>query len=98
MKLKMGFVIALLVAIGLQACASQSVMLIHPQSGSIVRCEEEGIGLLAGAVGTRVHNCLESYRSKGYVRSADLTREQHADLERRGLLPKPEVAPLRMPY
>jgi len=76
--------------LALSSCASQSVMLVHPQSGSTVRCEEEGVGLLAAAVGARVQDCLESYRSKGFVRTEDLTREQRADLERKGLLPKPE--------
>lgn len=76
--------------LALSSCASQSVMLVHPQSGSTVRCEEEGVGLLAGAVGGRVQDCLERYRGKGYVQVEKLTPGQRADLERRGLLPKPE--------
>lgn len=76
--------------LALSSCASQSVMLVQPQSGSTVRCEEEGIGILAGAVGARVQDCLESYRNKGFVQVEKLTPEQRADLERRGLLPKAE--------
>ncbi|MBI2998613.1 MAG: hypothetical protein HYY46_09200 [Deltaproteobacteria bacterium] len=95
MKLRFGLVFVLSGLIGLQACASQSVMLVHPQSGSTVKCEEEGVGLLAAAVGARVRDCLESFRGKGYVRTEELTREQRADLERRGILPKAEEPPAR---
>jgi hypothetical protein len=95
MKPKTGLVFVGLFLIGLQACASQSVMLVHPQSGSTVRCEEEGVGVLAGAVGARVQDCLERYRGKGYVRTEDFTPEQRADLERRGILPKAEEPPAR---
>ncbi|MBI2089335.1 MAG: hypothetical protein HYT78_11415 [Deltaproteobacteria bacterium] len=98
MKLKTGSVFVGLFLIGLQACASQSVMLVHPQSGSTVRCEEEGVGVLAGAVGARVQDCLERYRSRGYVRTEELTREQRADLEGRGVLPKATEPPARVGY
>ncbi|MBI2357310.1 MAG: hypothetical protein HYV04_00060 [Deltaproteobacteria bacterium] len=95
MKLRFGLVVTLSGLIGLQACASQRVMLVHPQSGSTVRCEEEGVGMMAGAVGAQVQDCLERYRAKGYVATDDLTREQRADLERRGILPKAEEPPAR---
>ena len=98
MKLRFGLVFVLSGLIGLQACASQSVMLVHPQSGSTVRCEEEGVGVLAGAVGARVQDCLERYRGKGYVRTEDFTPEQRADLERRGILPTAEEPAPRMGY
>ena len=76
--------------LALSSCASQSAMLVHPQSGSTVRCEEGGIGILAAAVGPRVEECLNRYQTKGYVPLEKLTPGQRADLERRGLLPKPE--------
>jgi ribosomal protein S12 methylthiotransferase accessory factor YcaO len=90
--------IVMLGLIGLQSCASRSVMLVHPQSGSTVRCEEQGVGLLAAAVGAQVQECLENYHAKGFVRTEDLMPEQRADLERRGILPKAEKPPARMGY
>lgn len=98
MKLKTGLVFVGLFLIGLQACASQSVMLVHPQSGSTVRCEEEGVGVLAGAVGARVQECLRKYEGLGYVRVEKLVPSQRADLERRGVLPKALEPSARVGY
>lgn len=84
--------------LGLTACASRSVFLVHPQSGSTVRCGAEGSGSMAGMVETFVDECLKKYEGQGYVVVERLTPEQRADLERRGLLPKAEEPPARMGY
>jgi hypothetical protein len=42
-----------------------------------------------------VEECLRSYERQGYVPVEKLTPEQRADLERRGVLPKPTEPPER---
>lgn len=44
-----------------------------------------------------VEGCVKEHRSRGYVPETELTPEQRADLERRGLLTKREL-PERMGY
>lgn len=84
--------------VSLTGCASQSVMLVHPQSGSTMRCGAAGVGFMAGGVEGFVEGCLKRYENKGYVRVKQLTPEQRADLERRGVLPKPDEPPLQTGY
>ena len=79
-------------------CVSQSVVLVHPQSGATAKCGATGSGVMAGAAGELVEDCRKKYESQGYVDVENLTREQRADLERRGLLPKPEPPTFRMGY
>ena len=83
---------------GISGCASYSVKLIHPQSGATARCGAEGVGIMAGGAGSFVEECLRRYEGQGYVAEDKLTPEQRADLERRGLLPKPEPPTFRMGY
>ncbi|MEK7230055.1 MAG: hypothetical protein AAB154_08425 [Candidatus Binatota bacterium] len=83
---------------GISGCASYSVKLIHPQSGATARCGAEGVGIMAGGAGSFVEECLKKYESQGYLSVEELTPEQRADLERRGLLPKPEPPTFRMGY
>lgn len=75
-------------ALGLPACASQSVSLIHPQTGATASCGAAGVGFMAGEAGGFVEGCIKGYESRGYVPVEKLTPQQRADLERRGLLPK----------
>lgn len=91
MKLRFGLVFVLSGLIGLQACASQGVMLVHPPSGSTVRCGAAGVGFMAGSVAGYVSDCLNRYEKLGYVQVDKLTPEQRADLEQRGILPKTEA-------
>lgn len=79
-------ILAFLASIVIQGCASRSVMLVHPQSGSTIRCGEAGVGFMAAAVGGYVGDCLRHYEKLGYVDVEKLTPEQRADLERRGIL------------
>jgi hypothetical protein len=53
---------------------------------------------MAGGAVSIVEECLRKYESQGYVDMEQLTPEQRADLERRGVLPKPEPPTFRMGY
>jgi hypothetical protein len=70
-------------------CTSQSVMLVHPQSGATIKCGAAGAGIMAGAAAAMVEECSKKYESQGYVDVEKLTPQQRGDLERRGVLPKP---------
>ena len=69
-------------------CSSQSVMLVHPQSGATIKCGATGTGMMAGAAQSLVEECSKRYESQGYVDVEKLTPQQRVDLERRGVLPK----------
>jgi len=71
--------------------------LVHPQSGSTVRCVAAGTGIMAGAAASFVEDCIRSYEGKGFVAVDKLTMEQRADMDKRGILPKQEPPP-RMGY
>ena len=96
--LKLSLYLLPLSILSLQGCASQSVMLVHRQSGATARCAAEGSGVMAGGVGSLVDECLKKYETQGYVQLERLTPEERADLERRGVLPKPEPPTFRMGY
>ncbi len=83
---------------GISGCASRSVLLVHPQSGSTVKCGAAGAGIMAGAADSLVEECLKKYGSQGYLSVEELTPAQRADLERRGVLPKPEPPTFQMGY
>ncbi|MBI2989292.1 MAG: hypothetical protein HYY45_21220 [Deltaproteobacteria bacterium] len=82
----------------ISGCASRSVLLVHPQSGSTMKCGAAGVGIMAGAAEGFVEECLKRYESQGYVAMENLTPQQRADLEKRGLLPKPEPPTFRYGY
>ena len=88
----------LLCLVGLQGCASQSVLLVHPGSGATIKCGAAGTGIMAGAADSLVEECLKRYESQGYLSVEELTPEQRADLEKRGVLPKPAPPTFRMGY
>lgn len=80
-------------------CVSeQSLTLVHPQNGATARCGASGTGSMSGAAAGLVDECRKKYESQGYVDVEKLTREQRADLERRGLMPKPEPPSFRYGY
>jgi len=91
----LAFLILLLV-LSLQGCATRSALMIHPQSGSTIRCGATGTGILAGSAAGLIEECIRDYESRGYVPMEKLTQEQRADLKRRGLLPKEEEPRPRM--
>jgi len=80
----------LLVLVGLASCTTQSVMLVHPQSGATIKCGAAGAGVVAGAAAAMLEECSKKYESQGYVDVEKLTPQQRGDLERRGVLPKPQ--------
>ena len=45
---------------------------------------------MAGAAASYVEDCLKRYEAQGLVLLERLTPEQRANLERRGVLPKPK--------
>ena len=80
----------LLLMFGLTSCSSQSIMLVHPQTGATIKCGAAGAGIMAGAATALVEECSKRYESQGYVDVEKLTPQQRGDLERRGVLPKPK--------
>ena len=82
-----GLFFPLLFFLGLSACSSQSLTLVHPQSGATVKCAATGSGIVAGWVEGLMEECAQGYKKQGYLPVSELTPQQRADLERRGLLP-----------
>lgn len=93
----LGLLLSIFLA-SISGCASRSVMLVHPQSGATARCGAAGAGIMAGGADSFVEECLSKYESQGYVDVERLTPGQRADLERRGVLPKPEPPTFRYGY
>ena len=87
------YLLLLLCWLSLSSCSSRSITMVHPQSGATVKCGASGTGFMAAEAGRIVEKCIKSYERRGYMAVENLTPEQRADLERRGLLPKGEVAP-----
>jgi hypothetical protein len=77
-----------LTLITLAGCAGQTVKFIHPQSGATAECSASGIGIGASFSEGFVSGCGRAYEERGYVRLDQLTPEQRAALEQRGLMPK----------
>jgi len=80
--------VALAFVILSSACSSQTVGLIQPQSGATAECSASGFGIGAAWVEGTLRECVKRYEDRGYLPLDQLTSEQRADLERRGLLPK----------
>ena len=95
MNAKIFVVLSLL---GLAACASESVMLVQPRTGATIKCGAAGAGLMYGAAAGIVEECVRNSARDGYVPVEKLTPGERADLERRGVLPRPEPPPARMGY
>ncbi|MGH7769155.1 MAG: hypothetical protein ACREQP_17045 [Candidatus Binatia bacterium] len=74
---------------GLAACASDSVLLVHPRTGATIKCSAAGSGIMVGMAAGMVDECVRKYEPDGYVPEGRLTPAERADLERRGVLPKP---------
>ncbi len=78
--------LALLMA--LAGCASQTIKLIHPQTGATAECSASGFGVGVSIADGIVGGCRRAYEERGYLALEQLPPEQRADLERRGLLLK----------
>jgi hypothetical protein len=72
----------------LAACSSQSIKLIHPQSGATAECSANGFAIGASIADGIVGGCSRAYEERGYVPLDQLQPDDRASLERRGLLPK----------
>lgn len=70
------------------ACSSQSIKLIHPQSGATAECSGSGFAIGTSIADGMVGGCARAYEERGYVALDRLRPEERADLERRGLLPQ----------
>ena len=70
------------------SCTSQSVTLVHPQSGASAKCDASGFGSMSVVVESTVEECVKRVEKDGYIPVERLTAGQRVDLERRGLLPK----------
>lgn len=77
-----------MILLPLSACSSHGVKFIHPQSGATAECSASGFGIGANFSDGFVSGCGRVYEDRGYVRMDELTPEQRASLERRGLMPK----------
>jgi len=81
------FFLPALAVLSISACSRQEVRLIHPRTGATVECSGSGFGLGAAWVESHISDCTRRNENRGYIPLDDLTPEQHADLEKRGLLP-----------
>ncbi len=67
-------------------CTSHGVKLVQPQNGAAAECSSSGFGIGTAFAEGFVGECVRQYERRGYVQLENLTPEQRADLERRGLL------------
>ena len=72
----------------LAACSSQTVKFIHPQSGATAECSASGFGIGASFGEGFVSGCGRGYEERGYVKLDQLTPDERAALEERGLMPR----------
>lgn len=74
--------------LALAACTSQTVRMIHPQTGATVQCSGSSYGFGPLFSENFVDSCARVYGKRGYVALQRLTPEERASLERRGLWPE----------
>jgi hypothetical protein len=72
----------------LSACAGHAVKFIHPQSGATAECSASGFGIGASFSEGFVSGCARAYEERGYVKLDQLSAEERAAIEKRGLVPK----------
>lgn len=83
-----GLRVVLLFMGGLGGCASQSIHLIHPQTGASAQCSASGFAIGVSIADGIVGGCRRAYEERGYVAVDQLQPDDRASLERRGLLRK----------
>jgi len=84
--MRIALILPPLALLGISGCSSQSVTLVHPQTGATVDCSGSGFGLGAAWVESHITECTRRNENRGYVPIDKLTPEQRADLEKQGLL------------
>ncbi|MGH7795008.1 MAG: hypothetical protein ACREQ2_08940 [Candidatus Binatia bacterium] len=62
--------------------------MIQPQTGATAECSGSGYGIGTSFSAGFIDGCMRAYGNRGFVRLEQLTPEQRASLERRGLLPR----------
>lgn len=72
----------------LAGCSSQTVKMIHPQTGATAECSASGFSIGASMTDGFVGGCASSYQNRGYVKLDQLSAGERSSLEQRGLLPK----------
>ena len=72
----------------LASCASQTVKMIHPQTGATANCSGSSAGIGPLFSESFVDSCARVFQDRGFVPMERLTPEERENLERRGLLPK----------
>jgi hypothetical protein len=82
---RMVFAVAVL---AMSACTSQTVKMIHPETGATAECSGSSVGIGPLFAESLVDSCARVYENRGYVALQRSTPEERASLERRGLLPK----------
>jgi len=80
--------LAVMFVIVMSACARQSVKMVQPQTGATAECSGSGYGIGTSFSEGFIGGCTRAYENRGFVRLEQLTPDQRASLERRGLLPK----------
>jgi hypothetical protein len=89
MERRLATMALLFLVCGLAACASDSVLLVQPRTGATIKCGGSGSGIMFHVPAEMVDECVRRYGPDGYVPESRLTPAERADLERRGVLPKP---------
>ena len=79
---------SMLILLVLAGCSSQSIKLIHPQSGATAECSASGFAIGISIADGIVGGCSRAYEDRGYVLVERLQPDERASLERRGLLSK----------
>jgi hypothetical protein len=74
--------------LAISSCAGHSVKMIQPQTGATAECSGSGYGAGASFSEGFVGGCIRAYENRGFVRLDQLTPDQRARLDQRGLLPK----------
>lgn len=74
--------------LAMSACTSQTVKMIHPETGATAECSGSSVGIGPVFGESFVDSCAHIYENRGYVALRRLTPEERAGLERHGLLPK----------
>lgn len=78
----------IVIVLSLAGCSSQTIKLIHPQSGATAECSASGFAIGASISDGIVGGCSRAYEERGYVALEHLRPDQRMSLEQRGLLPK----------
>ena len=78
-----------LVALAANACTSQKVTMIQPQTGATAECSGSSYGFGQLFTESFVDSCARVYQNRGYVPLERLAPDDRARLEKQGLLPKP---------